>query len=145
MPNPLDYYHPNTRASTHRDPGNQLIRGIKHTWSEQINCNCTPLLRPAVYIARHSICTSIQHGMSIHRWHIISLIPNHNNCALIINKRPIEGDSNTARKPLENSINFNFKNCLRPWAIQVMWPIQSLAIDFFSTYEILIKNMSIKI
>lgn len=33
-------------ASTHCDPSNQLIRGIKHTWSEQINCDCTPVLWP---------------------------------------------------------------------------------------------------
>lgn len=29
-------------------PSDQLIRGIKHTWSEQINCNCSLVLRPAV-------------------------------------------------------------------------------------------------
>lgn len=34
----------------HGDPTDQLIRGIKHTWSEQINCDCTVVLRPAVAV-----------------------------------------------------------------------------------------------
>lgn len=29
---------------------NQLIRGIKHTWSEQINCDCSGVLWPAVLV-----------------------------------------------------------------------------------------------
>jgi len=36
------------RSGIHGDPTDQLIRGIKHTWSEQINCDCTVVLRPAV-------------------------------------------------------------------------------------------------
>jgi len=34
----------------HGDPADQLIRGIKHTWSEQINCDCSVVLRPAVAV-----------------------------------------------------------------------------------------------